>query len=210
MQNKPDNQVCAGFFVRLAAYLLDSLIVGAALLFVRIPVAISSWIIPNNIIVKNFIFEYSIADIVIYLLGVTYFILMTYFKGATLGKKALHLRVVSAEDRKVKLFEIIYRETVGRFLSGLVLGVGYLMIGIHKKKLGLHDMLSDTQVVYYHENANETRQPEVTEYTAAEYMPKEEVEESIEEQENVVTDITTDYMPDNYMWNEHEAEEEID
>ena len=63
----------------------------------------------------------------------------------------LHLRVVSVEDRKPTLFEIVYRETVGRFLAGIMANVGYIMIGIHKEKHGLHDMLSDTEVIYYHE-----------------------------------------------------------
>lgn len=206
MQNKPDNQVSAGFFVRLAAYLLDSLIVGAALLLVRIPVAVSSWISPDNIVVRDFIFSYSIADMVIYLFGVTYFVLMTYFKGATLGKRALHLQVVSVEDRKPTLFEIIYRESVGRFLAGLVLYAGYFMIGVHKKKLGLHDMLSDTKVVYYHENSLKVEQPEMTEYAPAEY--KMEVEAPLECQEDVGADVTMDYMPNNYMCNENFQEEE--
>lgn len=151
MQNKSENQLHAGFFVRLAAYLLDSVIVGAALLIVRIPFWISSIASPDNFVVRDLIFSYSIADIVLYILGVLYFIILTYKTGATVGKKMLHLRVISAEDRKMTLFEVTYRETVGRFLSALVANVGYLMIGIHKDKKGLHDLLSDTKVIYYHE-----------------------------------------------------------
>lgn len=48
-------------------------------------------------------------------------------------------------------FEVTFRETVGRFLSALILSIGYIMIAIDKKKRGLHDILSDTNVVYYHE-----------------------------------------------------------
>lgn len=187
MQNKLDNQVYAGFFVRLAAYLLDSLVVGAALLLIRIPVAVLSWISPDNIVVRDFIFSYSIADMFIYLLGVTYFVLMTYFKGATLGKRALHLQVVSVEDRKPTLFEIIYRESVGRFLSGLILNVGYLMVGIHKEKHGLHDMLSDTKVVYHHEQVDSLKveRPEMTEYAPAEYKMEVEAEAPVEREEEM-------------------------
>ncbi len=150
MQNKTETPVYAGFFVRLAAYLIDSLLVGAALLIVRLPIWISSWITPDNLVVRDFIFQYSIADIVIYVLSVLYFILMTYFTGATLGKKLLHIKVVSKEDRKLTLFEVVFRETVGRFLSALIADVGYLMIGVHSEKRGLHDILSDTRVIYYH------------------------------------------------------------
>lgn len=180
MQNKSDNQLCAGFFVRLAAYLLDSFIVGAALLMVRIPIWISEWISPDNIVVRDLIFSYSLADIVLYVLGVLYFIILTYKTGATVGKRMLHIRVVSAEDRKLTLFEVIYRETVGRFLSALVANVGYFMIGIHKDKRGLHDLLSDTKVIYYHEKkvyvetAIHEREAGAKDYAPVSYAPKTE------------------------------------
>lgn len=151
MQNRPDNRIYAGFFVRLAAYIVDIIIVWAAMLIVRIPVWITTVASPDNFLVKDFIFQYSIKDILFYLMQVAYFILLTYFTGSTLGKKLFQIRVVSAEDRKMTFFEVTFRETVGRFLSALILSVGYIMIAIDKKKRGLHDILSDTNVVYYHE-----------------------------------------------------------
>lgn len=160
MQNRTDNQVNAGFFVRLAAYLIDSLIVGAALLTVRIPFWISSWGTPDNILVRDLVFKYSFADIVIYVLGVLYFILLTYKTGSTIGKKALHLKVQSVEDRNMTLFEVAFRETVGRFLSSLAY-VGYFMMAVSKSKRGLHDFLSDTEVVYYHEKKEHVDTPVV-------------------------------------------------
>ncbi|MDE6567419.1 MAG: RDD family protein, partial [Lachnospiraceae bacterium] len=151
MQTKTNNQVYAGFFVRLAAYLIDLLVMGIALLAVKVPLWISSIANPNNLLVRDFIYKYSIADIVIYVLLVTYFILPTYYAGRTLGKRLLQLKVISVEDRSMTFFEVVYRETVGRFLSGILLGVGYLMIVIDKEKRGIHDLLADTKVIYYHE-----------------------------------------------------------
>lgn len=151
MQNRSDNRIYAGFFVRLAAHLIDILIVGAAMLVVKLPVWITSIANPDNFLVRDFIFQYSIKDIVFYLIQVTYFILMTYFTGSTLGKKLFQIRVVSSEERKMTFFEVAFRETVGRFLSALILSIGYIMIAVDKNKRGLHDILSDTNVVYYHE-----------------------------------------------------------
>jgi len=143
--------VNAGFFVRLAAYLIDSAIVGVILaIAVRFPIWISSLVSPDNLVVRDFIFEYSIADIVVYVLSVMYFIILTYKTGATIGKRVLHLRVVSVEERDMKWFEVIYRETIGRFLSGLLLCAGYFMIALHGEKRGLHDLMSDTKVIYCH------------------------------------------------------------
>lgn len=190
MQNRTDNQVSAGFFVRLAAYLIDSLIVGAVLLLVRIPLWISSWVSPDNIIVRDFIFEYSVADILLYVLGVLYFIILTYKTGTTVGKKVLHLRVVSVEDRKMTLFEVAFRETVGRFLSALILNVGYIMIGVQKEKRGLHDLLSDTRVVYCHEETVQIETPVVVKETAetVEYAPAEYGQPEADEQVMIETE----------------------
>ncbi len=161
MQTKTNDRVYAGFFVRLAAYLIDWLIVGAALLIVRLPLWIASWSTPNNILTRDFIFQYSVTDIVIYVLTVGYFILLTYFTGATLGKRLLHLRVVSTEEREASFFEIAYRETVGKFLSGVCICIGYLMIGLDRKGRGLHDILADTCVIYCHEKKRYVAPPVV-------------------------------------------------
>lgn len=150
MQNNTDSQVYAGFFVRLAAYIMDWLIVGTILLAIKIPLWVTTMAVPDNFMVRDFIFQYSVKDILLYLLGVAYFVILTYFSGATLGKRAMRLRVISSEDRKPTFFEVAYRESVGRFLSELIIFIGYLMIGPDSKKRALHDRLADTRVVYYH------------------------------------------------------------
>lgn len=146
-QNKEDI-VYAGFFVRLFAYIIDCIIVGIALLVIRIPKFIIYMMNPDIFFLKPILFKFSIFDIVIYLLGLTYFVLMTYYCGGTLGKKLFKLKVCKATDEKLSLFTIIYRESIGRYLSGLILFIGYIMIGVDSKKRGLHDILSDTLVVY--------------------------------------------------------------
>jgi uncharacterized RDD family membrane protein YckC len=146
-QNKEDI-VYAVFFVRLSAYIIDCIIVGIALLIIRIPKFFIYMMNPNIFFVKPILFKFSIFDIIIYLLGLTYFVLMTYYYGGTLGKKLFKLKVCKATGEKLSLFTIIYRESIGRYLSGLILFIGYIMIGIDSKKRALHDILSDTVVVY--------------------------------------------------------------
>lgn len=152
MQDNTDNIVYAGFFVRLAAYLTDMAIVSAALLVIRLPVLFTTIINSENFLVRDFIFQYSIADILFYGLTVTYFVILTYFTGSTLGKKLFNIKVVSAEGRNFTFFEILYRETVGRFLAKIIIFIGYFMAGLDRQKRGLHDILSDTYVVYCHKN----------------------------------------------------------
>jgi uncharacterized RDD family membrane protein YckC len=64
---------------------------------------------------------------------------------ATLGKKALGMIVTDLEGRRVSLGKATGR-FFGKILSGLILGIGYIMIGFTERKQGLHDMLAGTLV----------------------------------------------------------------
>ena len=148
--NKSENFeiIHAGFAPRFAAYVIDLLVVGICMLTIKIPVFITSLFITNNILEQAILFEYSVIDITTYICGVAYFILLTYYTGTTLGKKLMNLRVVSTKSEKLTWIQVIYRETVGRFLSGVIYGVGYILIALDRNKRGFHDILSDTNVVY--------------------------------------------------------------
>lgn len=138
----------AGFWVRLAAYCIDSAIVWAGLLFVKLAMGIFS-ISGGSMLEAHLLFRYSVRDIILYVFEVLYFILLTYGTGTTPGKRLLNLRVVNADlSPGLSLVDVVYRETVGRFLCGLSVGIGYIMAGVDREKRGLHDMICDTRVVY--------------------------------------------------------------
>lgn len=139
----------AGFWVRLAAYLIDSILVFAALLIARLILSGLMGALKDTVLGGNLLFQYNLKDIVLYVLESVYFILLTYYTGTTVGKRLLNLRVIRADgEEKLSLLPVIYRETVGRFLSGIICCLGYLLIGVDKEKRGLHDILSDTRVIY--------------------------------------------------------------
>ncbi|MBR0410787.1 MAG: RDD family protein [Eubacterium sp.] len=141
-------RVYAGFFVRLTAYLIDKLILCVPLLVLRAVIGIISLNVTDGLLTKDIIFSFSAVDLILYFAGVAYFILMTYGAGRTIGKRLMKIRVVSKDDRKPTLFEIFFRETFGRFLSSVVLCIGYLIIGAGDEKEALHDHLADTRVIY--------------------------------------------------------------
>lgn len=150
MQNNYNNkEEYAGFWVRFFAYMIDCFLVFFALLIVRLIMSGVMSAVKGTVLGGNILFQYSLKDIVLYVLQVLYFILCTYYTGTTLGKKALNLRVVCADEReKLTMLNVIYRETIGRFLCGAILGAGYIMAGIDGEKRGLHDILCDTRVIY--------------------------------------------------------------
>lgn len=151
MQNNYSNKEAeyAGFWVRFSAYMIDCILVFFALLIVRAIMSGVMSAVKGTVLGGNILFHYNLKDIVLYVLQVLYFILCTYYTGTTLGKKAMNLRVVCADrEEELTLLNVIYRETIGRFLSGAIVGAGYIMAGIDGEKRGLHDILCDTRVIY--------------------------------------------------------------
>jgi len=121
----------AGFWVRYAALIVDSLVL----------------LIPN--IIVNIFFNGSIVGYFLRLMlmwGYSIYMLSAY--GATLGKMAVGIKVVSSDGKEVEGGKVILREIVGKFLSTITLGIGYLMVIITNRKQTLHDKIADTVVVY--------------------------------------------------------------
>ena len=72
--------------------MIDSVVVFAGLLIVRLIFAGISLAGGGAITGTDILFHYSLKDIILYALKVLYFIAFTYLTGTTLGKKAMNLR----------------------------------------------------------------------------------------------------------------------
>ena len=68
------------------------------------------------------------------------------WRGQTLGKIALRVRVVGVDGRPIGVGRAIVRY-IGYLVSALVFLGGYLMIGLTRRKQGLHDKIAGTYVV---------------------------------------------------------------
>ena len=144
----PDKELTrAGFGPRAAAFILDRALLLIALAIVRAPFAVASFFGAGRLSTDYFLFNHSVLDVVCWLLMSAYFVLMTWFGGATLGKLVMRLRVVREDGEPMRFIDVLYRETIGRFLSG-ILCIGYLMVLADRQKRGFHDWLCGTCVVY--------------------------------------------------------------
>ncbi|ATD68483.1 transporter [Luteimonas chenhongjianii] len=136
--------VLAGFWKRVAAYLIDSVIVGLAgmalaafaLSFAGVAgLGRGEWM---NALVTNLI---SIA------LSASYY---AWFHAshsmATPGKMAVGIKVVRLDGERISLARAIGRY-FATILSGMIFGIGFLMAGFTERKQALHDMVCDTLVV---------------------------------------------------------------
>jgi len=136
----------AGFFPRLAAYVLDRLILGVVLLVPRLTVLASRF--RGDTLSRAVLFRFSAGDILLWALAAAYFVLFTAFTGSTLGKKAMKLTVVTKEGGRPDFMTVLSRETFARYLSGVILCLGYLLCLIDPENGALHDRICDTRVVY--------------------------------------------------------------
>ena len=70
-------------------------------------------------------------------------------KGATPGKMLMRLRIAHADTgTNLTYWRAFFRETFGKMLSSIVLGIGFLLVVFRQDKRALHDLLFNTQVTY--------------------------------------------------------------
>jgi len=135
-----------GFWIRFVASFVDSLIVvagGYVLgLLVRLVFGPTS-----DLIGKPFGIALILLSLLIYwALPIAYATYLVGRFGATLGQMVFGLKVVRSTGEKLS-----YGRAFGRFLargvSGIILGIGYIMAGFDSQKRALHDRICDTRVI---------------------------------------------------------------
>jgi uncharacterized RDD family membrane protein YckC len=131
----------AGFWRRVAAVILDSLILGV----VTVPLSLALG--GGDDLGSNSSTYSPAASSVSTALGWLYYALMeSSTKQATLGKMALGIVVTDLEGRRIG-----FGKATGRYfakiLSALIIGIGFLMVAFTQRKQGLHDILAGTLVV---------------------------------------------------------------
>lgn len=147
-KSKTSNLNYAGFWIRLLAALLDSIVISALVSFIMLAFGKHYGVFNAQIGSSiSAAFSSSPENISTTIVQWVYNILMIKFYGATLGKMALRLRVEADGKEQLDWISVILRETIGKFVSGLLLGIGYLMVIWNPKKQGLHDQIAGTVVV---------------------------------------------------------------
>lgn len=138
----------AGFGTRWVAYIIDCLLSGLVSGMVGVPLIIGSLFSEDSIWTTRVLFDFTLYAVVMYCIRSLYFVILTYAFGKTLGKMLLRIEVQSKEGEKLTFINVLFRETIGRFLSGFILYGGYLIALEGKEHLTLHDRLCDTRVCY--------------------------------------------------------------
>jgi uncharacterized RDD family membrane protein YckC len=138
-----------GFGARLLAYIIDVLIVGAAitvlLLVVAVPIGLSAAGSRSVTGAQGGFIGLVILIILVISLG--YFPWFWSRSGATPGMSTMGLRVVrDADGGKLTVGQAIIR-LIGYWVSGFVLYLGFIWIFIDSRRRGWHDLIAGTVVV---------------------------------------------------------------
>jgi uncharacterized RDD family membrane protein YckC len=129
----------AGFWIRFAAYAIDSVI----LLF---PTLLVSFLYRATIPADNLFAGLVDSLMTLGIWWVYVAVLHSSVWQATLGKKLLGMKVVDYAGNRISFGRATGRYFAG-FLSAILLCIGYIMVAFTKKKQALHDKMAATLVV---------------------------------------------------------------
>ena len=147
----PTQSRYAGFWIRVAAKLIDMLLIG---LVIGVPIALiffsrfaklgpkSPTEFPTDMLLLQVVVQ---VISVLAVVGYNTFFIGKY--GATLGKMAVGLKVVMADGSAPTVMRAFGRAWAEQ-LSGLVCDIGYIIVAFDEEKRGLHDHICNTRVVF--------------------------------------------------------------
>jgi predicted Zn finger-like uncharacterized protein len=141
----PGQQLKAGFWIRVVAYIIDFLLLWTVQYLLSLLIGVTL-----NMIGLSAEGDPSL-DIVIWLFGaalsISYAVFFIGYCGQTPGKMVLHIKVICTDGSPVSYGRAALREVLGKFISGILLGIGYLMVAFDSQKQGLHDKIANTYVI---------------------------------------------------------------
>lgn len=139
------NQNYVGFGTRLVAALVDGIIITVIYSVAGVLLGVVLGYEVGNALSK--LSDSGIGFLLNFILVVGYYILYQHSAGQTLGKKAFRIKVVDDKGQTPSYLTFFLREVIGKFVSVLILFIGYLMVLWDPKKQALHDKIAGTYVV---------------------------------------------------------------
>ena len=136
----PDHVAYGGFWIRVMAYIIDGILLtivyGIVARLLGIDVFESDW--------KHYD---PMSNLISLVIGWLYFALLeSSERGATVGKMAMGLRVVTSDGRRLSFMNATGRY-FAKILSAIILFIGFIMVAFTDRKRGLHDMIAGTLVI---------------------------------------------------------------
>lgn len=135
----------AGFWIRVVAYLIDSLLLvtvqSVLTLLINLTIGMLGIATDGDPAINTVIWLFGAV------LSISYAVFFTGYCGQTPGKMALRIKVIRSDGSPINYARAALREVPGKFISSILLGIGYLMVAFDNRKQGLHDKIADTFVI---------------------------------------------------------------
>lgn len=140
------NIVHAGFWRRVAAYMLDSIILGLASLVFFALIGGLGWMASDSPGLAFFIVFLGYVGLIV---GAwLYFAKFeSSARQATPGKHVMGIKVTDDKGQRIGFGRATGR-FFGKIVSGMIFNVGYMMAGFTSRKQALHDMMASCCVVF--------------------------------------------------------------
>ncbi len=127
----------AGFWIRLVALIIDSIILGVVQFIITL--VFGGLDDPTT--------ETTLSSVISLILTFIYFVwFQSRNNGQTFGKKITGIRVANLDGGRVSIGMMALREIIGKTISAIILLIGFLMAA-GKSKRALHDYIARTIVI---------------------------------------------------------------
>ena len=137
-----------GFWIRVVAYILDGILLNIVFAILSVVMGVS--LMPtrfSNMDSVDALSSMGQLQLVSVILTWLYFALMeSSARGATVGKMILGLRVVTDQGNRLSFLHATGR-FFAKFISAIILFIGFIMVAFTDRKRGLHDIIVSTLVV---------------------------------------------------------------
>lgn len=127
---------------RFAAFVLDLAIPGIALLAILAAGAGAAGDGTSEDALAN-----SVGVMTLLALGYFIWALILFGRGTTPGKRLLGMWVIKESGQRAGFGTMLFREWIGKWVSGILLGLGYLWVLIDDDRQGWHDRFASTYVI---------------------------------------------------------------
>lgn len=140
-------QPYGGFWLRVVAYIIDTIILNVGFSALSSLMGLGLMLPWGRVPSMTYGLSMMIGYFVVMQAGtwLYYALLEASSLQATLGKKALGMVVTDLDGQPIGFGRATGRY-FAKFLSAIILMVGYMMVGWTQRKQGLHDMLAGTLV----------------------------------------------------------------
>jgi uncharacterized RDD family membrane protein YckC len=126
------------------SYIIDGAMIGAIRTIVLMPLGMS--LLDRPFASPWFFAHLGEAKLASLAVSLSYFVFFWTQYGATPGKMLFKLKVVTPVGTLITPGQAVIRY-FGQILSGLILGIGFMMAGWDEQKRALHDRLANTRVI---------------------------------------------------------------